>query len=68
MTEEQPLNLMRAGPREDFTLAQSLPFREPSVEDAVDDDVRDGLVIGMDARSGRREDQLRRMNTDQTRD
>jgi hypothetical protein len=46
--KEQPFGLVRLGARKHLAFSDRLPLRQPSVEDAIDNDISHGLVIRMD--------------------
>jgi hypothetical protein len=49
VTKKQSVDLVRIRASEDFSVRHMVPLGQPGVEDAVHDDLGDGLVIGMDA-------------------
>ena len=46
-----------------MSIRQLIPFRQPRIEHAVDDDVGDRGMVGMDTRAGRGEDRSRPMHS-----
>ena len=68
MSEEEPFELVRLSVGENFALDNRFPSRQPPIEHAVHNDIRDSLMIGVDTRSGRREHEARFVETNPTSD